>query len=278
MRILLQKGVAAGARVPGPRFAAFAAQQSGEVAEALQGAAAAARDALEALVELRAALSELTPEVAEMASSGGVRLGAATPPAGGFQGAPAEALWGSVEGGFARLRPFVEGSFDKWHARSTAGSGGAGARGGLRSLNQSVSQQVAAAISDPARASRRAAAPLSGVPRRLVEPASASAATEADETDPRDPEVFDDTEFYALLLKEFLETGSDGAAAGAAAAAGERKKVRKVVDRRASKGRKIRYHTMQKLVNFMAPRALELPPMAEQLLGRLFGAPVQALE
>jgi protein AATF/BFR2 len=47
-------------------------------------------------------------------------------------------------------------------------------------------------------------------------------------------------------------------------------KRRKVVDRRASKGRKLRFHTMDKLVGFMAPRELILPPFAEQLFGNLF--------
>jgi hypothetical protein len=47
-------------------------------------------------------------------------------------------------------------------------------------------------------------------------------------------------------------------------------KRRKLVDRRASKGRKIRYHTMDKLVGFMAPAELVPPPFAEQLFGNLF--------
>jgi protein AATF/BFR2 len=47
-------------------------------------------------------------------------------------------------------------------------------------------------------------------------------------------------------------------------------KRRKLVDRRASKGRKIRFHTMEKLVNFMAPADLVPPPFAEQLFANLF--------
>jgi protein AATF/BFR2 len=43
-----------------------------------------------------------------------------------------------------------------------------------------------------------------------------------------------------------------------------------MVDRRASKGRKLRFHTMDKLVGFMAPKELVLPPVAEQLFGNLF--------
>ena len=45
------------------------------------------------------------------------------------------------------------------------------------------------------------------------------------------------------------------------------------MDRRASKGRKLRYTVLDKLVNFSVKVPLELPPMAEQLLSRLFGRP-----
>lgn len=48
-------------------------------------------------------------------------------------------------------------------------------------------------------------------------------------------------------------------------------KQRKAVDRRASKGRKIRYHVHEKLVNFMTPVDLEAPQFAAQLFGNLFG-------
>jgi protein AATF/BFR2 len=48
-------------------------------------------------------------------------------------------------------------------------------------------------------------------------------------------------------------------------------KQRKVVDRRASKGRKIRYHVHEKLVNFTTPVEQEGPQFAAQLFSNLFG-------
>jgi protein AATF/BFR2 len=48
-------------------------------------------------------------------------------------------------------------------------------------------------------------------------------------------------------------------------------KQRKAVDRRASKGRKLRYHVHEKLVNFMAPVELQAPQFAAQLFSNLFG-------
>lgn len=47
-------------------------------------------------------------------------------------------------------------------------------------------------------------------------------------------------------------------------------KHRKEVDRRASKGRKIRYKVHDKIVNFMAPVTKETPAVAAELFTRLF--------
>jgi hypothetical protein len=48
-------------------------------------------------------------------------------------------------------------------------------------------------------------------------------------------------------------------------------KQRKAVDRRASKGRRLRYHVHDKLVSFMAPVELDAPQFAPQLFSHLFG-------
>lgn len=48
-------------------------------------------------------------------------------------------------------------------------------------------------------------------------------------------------------------------------------KRRRVVDRRASKGRKLRYAVMDKLVGFATPSELTAPPFADNLFANLFG-------
>jgi protein AATF/BFR2 len=84
-------------------------------------------------------------------------------------------------------------------------------------------------------------------------------------------ELYDDADFYEQSLKVFLESrGGGGGAAGLAAHAARPKKRRKAVDRRASKGRKLRYHVQQPLVNFVAPVEKEVPAWAEKLFQRLF--------
>lgn len=89
-----------------------------------------------------------------------------------------------------------------------------------------------------------------------------------DPDEPRDAETFEDSEFYAHLLKEFLDGSTNGAAKASTMTSAKR---RKKVDRRASKGRKVRYNVQDKLVNFMVPVQLEPPPFATQLFANLFG-------
>jgi protein AATF/BFR2 len=93
-----------------------------------------------------------------------------------------------------------------------------------------------------------------------------------------DPAIYDDADFYGLLLKELLERK---AAAGAVAASdidvGARmrseNKTRRWVDTKASKGRKLRYTVHEKLQNFMAPddRTTWGERQVEELFGGLFG-------
>lgn len=74
-------------------------------------------------------------------------------------------------------------------------------------------------------------------------------------------EIYDDRDFYVSLLREVLSAGqsknADGDQAALQDAEGKRHKQKKSgqdVERRASKGRKIRYVPIDKLQNFMASR------------------------
>ncbi|XWS67906.1 hypothetical protein CRYUN_Cryun04dG0044900 [Craigia yunnanensis] len=91
-----------------------------------------------------------------------------------------------------------------------------------------------------------------------------------------DPELLDDSEFYQQSLKEFFET-VDPTSSETAFYALKRlqTKKRKIVDRHASKSRKIRYHVHEKLVNFMAPEPMNLPSMTPKLFENLFGLKTQ---
>lgn len=78
-----------------------------------------------------------------------------------------------------------------------------------------------------------------------------------------DPEVFDDTDFYQALLREVVDSGSSSATNGNNVSGvgpsyanfnnTSKKKASGVLDPKASKGRKLRYHVHEKLLNFMPP-------------------------
>lgn len=74
------------------------------------------------------------------------------------------------------------------------------------------------------------------------------------------PAIFDDTKVYQQLLKDFVSVKGSGTASSSSADALQQRKQTKAankkkaqVDRRASKGRKIRYTEIQKLTNFTFP-------------------------
>jgi len=87
------------------------------------------------------------------------------------------------------------------------------------------------------------------------------------------PEIFDDSDFFQQILKEIVESESleDRASSRALLAQRSKSKLRKQVDRRASKGRKIRYVTHEKLQGFLAPREIMYPSGIDELVAGLFG-------
>lgn len=103
-----------------------------------------------------------------------------------------------------------------------------------------------------------------------------------------DPEIFDDADFYQLLLKELVDQRTNDAGSGDANGsvptvrwtAIKEAKTRKQVDRRASKGRKLRFTVHEKLQNFMAPedRRNWEDDAIDRLFGTLFGQRMQLKE
>jgi protein AATF/BFR2 len=103
-----------------------------------------------------------------------------------------------------------------------------------------------------------------------------------------DPKIYDDADFYGLLLKELLEAKS-ASSEGLTAATNldlnnmntmrREAKTKKNVDTKASKGRKLKYAVHEKLQNFMAPedRCKWGERQTDELFGSLFGQRLQSL-
>ncbi|KAF2825073.1 TRAUB-domain-containing protein [Ophiobolus disseminans] len=95
------------------------------------------------------------------------------------------------------------------------------------------------------------------------------------------PEIYDDADFYGLMLKELLEQRSADSASGGAAEfvvaapwqVAREAKTKKIVDTKASKGRRLRYTVQEKLQNFMAPeeRGEWGERQRDELFSSLFG-------
>ena len=320
-RIVLQKSLTLAAKMPIPEYSEALRAADAAVAPALAAAAASARGALGALLRLQAALMDGNPAIGEAlretSSPGEVgepksankkrktRSFYADAATLDLASMPAESAWRAADASFENFAPFRDQSCDRWHrkAQVTSGKTGGvssampgGAPSALRAFDQSLSQQVRAAMRPPDRLVHRSRPPAHLAPRRLGEPnvvegeqtrgassdafdeeassLTASGLRENARLDDRVAEVYEDADFYEQALKEFLETrgaGSNLEAAGVAAA-NKPPKRRKQVDRRASKGRKLRYHVQQPLVNFCAPVEMEVPGWAEKVFTRLFAS------
>jgi protein AATF/BFR2 len=96
-----------------------------------------------------------------------------------------------------------------------------------------------------------------------------------------DPAIYDDADFYGLMLKELLEQRSADMNANGTAEfvvqapwqVAREAKTKKVVDTKASKGRRLRYTVQEKLQNFMAPeeRGEWGDRQRDELFSSLFG-------
>jgi protein AATF/BFR2 len=94
-----------------------------------------------------------------------------------------------------------------------------------------------------------------------------------------DNEIFDDGDHYQDILRELIERKAANTDSSDPVAMGRhwvelnrlRSKVKRKVDTKASKGRKIRYGVHEKLVNFMAPDP-NVHPSSDQAKDDLFSS------
>jgi Apoptosis-antagonizing transcription factor, C-terminal len=85
------------------------------------------------------------------------------------------------------------------------------------------------------------------------------------------PRHYDDGELYRSLLREVIESGDAPGGGLRYAQLSRSGRVRKKIDRRASKGRKLRYVVHEKLVGFLAPIPLPNPGPIDAIVAALFG-------
>ncbi|XP_023881706.2 LOW QUALITY PROTEIN: uncharacterized protein LOC111994078 [Quercus suber] len=272
LRLLVQKAFSSANRLPQePIRSSFCNSDEG-VNTAYSDLITSSKNTLDSLLELQEALLEKNPSVAE-SSDGNSERSSKHSEASKNSNAEGDE-WSRVSQLHLRIASFRDKSIDKWQRKTEVATGAAAIKGKLHAFNQNISEQVADYMRDPSRMLKQMQLRRSTVSVFGTDPDRENCTKGEEVQADGDPELLDDSEFYTQLLKEFLET-NDPKSSDFYALKRLQTKKRKIVDRRASKSRKIRYNVHEKIVNFMAPQTMDLPPMAPKLFENLFGLKTQ---
>lgn len=272
-RFLLQKAFSSSNRLPQDPVRSSFCSLDEQVSVAYSDLITSSEKTLDSLLQLQEALLEKNPSIDQSSNGQSFKKNIDASKLNEER----DEEWLRISHMHKRIAAFRDKSVDKWQRKTQVTTGAAAIKGKLQAFNQNVSAQVAAYMRDPSRMikqmqQRRSTVGIFGsvIPERV-------ASTSAEEARPDgDPELLDDTEFYQQLLKEFFEAIDPTSSESAFYALKKlQNKKRKIVDRRASKSRKIRYNVHEKIVNFMAPHPMDLPPMAPKLFENLFGLKTQ---
>uniref|UniRef100_A0A8C3CTF6 Apoptosis antagonizing transcription factor n=1 Tax=Cairina moschata TaxID=8855 RepID=A0A8C3CTF6_CAIMO len=174
---------------------------------------------------------------------------------------------------YADFRTYRNSVLQKWHEKTKLASGKMGK--GFGAFERSILTQIDHIMMDKERLLRRTQTKRSVYKvlgkKEQESPPAPEPLPENSEVLPQtdsnrhlkdiDEEIFDDDDFYHQLLRELIERKTSSLDPNDQVAMGRqwlaiqklRSKIKKKVDRKASKGRKIRYHVHSKLVSFMAP-------------------------
>nr|XP_043624233.1 putative uncharacterized protein DDB_G0270496 isoform X2 [Erigeron canadensis] len=274
-RFLLQKSFSSSNRLPQEPIRSDFCNSDEGVNEAYSGLIDSAKKTLDSILKLQEAITEKNPSIVEAVEDGAAK--SFTSLEASNHSIEGDEEWFQISQMQSRIAPFRDMSVDKWQRKTQVTSGAAGMKNKFQAFNQNISEQVASYMRDPSRMvkgmqQRRSVVPVFG--NVSDSNLNNDEAINAD----GDPELLDDSEFYQQLLREFFETVDAGSSETAFYALKRlQTKKRKIVDRRASKSRKIRYHIHEKIVNFMAPEPMNIPPMATKLFENLFGLKTQKL-
>ncbi|KAF2785556.1 TRAUB-domain-containing protein [Melanomma pulvis-pyrius CBS 109.77] len=177
-------------------------------------------------------------------------------------------IWTSIQATERTALPHRKAIIEKWSLK-TRGAAVTSSKGRLNtSVGQTLTDVLTGQLQDMPRLVARTQVPRSCAPLQ----ASSNIPSK---------DIYDDADLYGLLLKELLEQRSaDLNTSGTSEfvvqqpwQVAREAKTRKIVDTKASKGRKLRYTVHEKLQNFMAPeeRGEWGERQRDELFGSLFG-------
>ncbi|KAH8837438.1 hypothetical protein MCOR27_004686 [Pyricularia oryzae] len=189
---------------------------------------------------------------------------------------PLQDLWEDMGVVEARAASYRKKVLEKWSSKTKSTTAVTSKRQLGTTTVESLTSVLEDQLVNPDRLVKRTRVP------RSCAPIQSSKKVQEDEN------IYDDADFYQLLLKELVDQrtldGSGGGAGGSVPtvkwAAVKEARTRKVVDRRASKGRKLRFTVHEKLQNFMAPedRRTWEQDAIDRFFGTLFGQKMELRE
>eukprot|EP00743_Colponemidia_sp_Colp-15_P006833 GILK01007370.1.p1 GENE.GILK01007370.1~~GILK01007370.1.p1 ORF type:complete len:516 (-),score=116.90 GILK01007370.1:144-1691(-) len=206
--------------------------------------------------------------------------------------------WDTISQQFQRFRPFCDEIIDRWNRKTQLSAGMQLKK--LKVLNQSVVAQIEQIVSDKDRIIRRSQLKRTSY-RVFGKPVDSSFESDKENEEENeeknrdahledyDEEIYDDLDFYQQQLRELIENAAASTLADPHGDSSmdmtrkylalrklKSKQPKKLVDRRASKGRKVRYVVHEKLVNFMNPIPRTEKMSADELFKNLFGRTVKS--
>ncbi|ORY04942.1 apoptosis-antagonizing transcription factor [Clohesyomyces aquaticus] len=178
-------------------------------------------------------------------------------------------IWSSIQSTETPALRHRNAVLEKWSSKTKSASL-SNAKGRLNtSAQQTLTDVLNSQLSDTTRLVKR------------TQMARSCAPLQASANVPSSEHIYDDADFYGLLLKELLEQRSNDLSTANGAEfvvqapwqVAREAKTKKIVDTKASKGRKLRYTVQEKLQNFMAPeeRGTWGERQRDELFASLFG-------
>ncbi|GAB5372111.1 hypothetical protein AAMO2058_001637300 [Amorphochlora amoebiformis] len=187
----------------------------------------------------------------------------------------AQSLWNYAQKDFhAQIESYGE-TMERWRRKTKLAAGQGGRK--FKALDRTVTHQIEDILSDMDTLRKRTQ--LRRNPVRILGDKEPERKEDGGGVEGRsvlyDEEIFDDTDFYQELLREVIDASAMEGVGSLSKTRRVPKLARKLKDRRASKGRKIRYVAISELANFSTPKAnLDEDYPVDTLFSSLFGADI----
>ncbi|XP_055542094.1 protein Aatf-like [Wyeomyia smithii] len=233
---------------------------------------------LQNLLELQEVLSQRFPESKNILKSGVKRKLKSSAPGLNDRKLRLSNYESAISENFSNQKQYRNDVIQKWHDRTKAS-------GNIKNAQQSldITKKIDNALLAKDELIQKTQLYRGGF--ELFDKPATQQQSESDGQDEPEPiydgEIFDDSDFYHALLRELIEYKSNTTenpqeiSAKLSELQKLRSKMKKQVDTRASKGRKIRYVVHKKLVNFTAPEDNHqwTDEAKDELFASLFGGP-----